>query len=82
MRIVRADDVPPARPGCGGAGDPRGSDDRDEFESAGLNECLDKDGAGVERVKQLILELGSRHSAVATDSEPEVDVEPPSTTTV
>mmetsp|Transcript_4191 Transcript_4191/g.10798 ORF Transcript_4191/g.10798 Transcript_4191/m.10798 type:complete len:307 (-) Transcript_4191:173-1093(-) len=47
----------------GMTGDPRGSVDRAEFESAGLTECLDKDTPGIERIKQLLAE----YARAATD---------------
>mmetsp|Transcript_21147 Transcript_21147/g.54544 ORF Transcript_21147/g.54544 Transcript_21147/m.54544 type:complete len:114 (-) Transcript_21147:417-758(-) len=38
----------------GMTGDPRGSPERTEFDSAGLNEVLDKDTLGIERLKEII----------------------------
>lgn len=34
----------------GMTGDPTGSRDRDDFQQAGLDVCLDKDTAGVDRI--------------------------------
>jgi len=38
----------------GVTGDPRGSPERAEFEGAGLNDCLEKDSSGVQRIKEIV----------------------------
>jgi len=59
----------------GMTGDPEGCDERTTFEASGIDECLDKDSAGIERVIEVVKKMlerqeeGNRIQASAMKSE-------------